>query len=244
MQPVDIKEERRAHDPMDFNDLKELGDAYLAHHGVEGQQWGVQNGPPYPLEGKGKRNFIKQAREARQKRRRKKILKDPEKIVKYQDEFTPEEIDEALKKIDKIIEVKKRIPKKETLTGKEKRHAKTPADLLKNLDKFDADGAKMALERLKKQREIQEMMIDDAKRPAKILGIGNSYLNEITSGVGNVKNLTGNIIGAHDNFMLIGKNGQKYQDQYNSKYGKSGGGVSQDKLDDLIDKIRNAGLDI
>ena len=23
---------------------------YLAHHGIEGQKWGVQNGPPYPLD--------------------------------------------------------------------------------------------------------------------------------------------------------------------------------------------------
>ena len=28
---------------------KENGDNYLEHHGVEGQKWGVKNGPPYPL---------------------------------------------------------------------------------------------------------------------------------------------------------------------------------------------------
>ena len=22
---------------------------YLVHHGIEGQEWGVKNGPPYPL---------------------------------------------------------------------------------------------------------------------------------------------------------------------------------------------------
>ena len=25
---------------------------FLAHHGVKGQQWGVRNGPPYPIEDK------------------------------------------------------------------------------------------------------------------------------------------------------------------------------------------------
>lgn len=25
---------------------------YIAHHGVDGQKWGVQNGPPYPLDSK------------------------------------------------------------------------------------------------------------------------------------------------------------------------------------------------
>ena len=24
-------------------------DNYLVHHGIKGQHWGVQNGPPYPL---------------------------------------------------------------------------------------------------------------------------------------------------------------------------------------------------
>ena len=23
---------------------------YIAHHGIKGQRWGVQNGPPYPLD--------------------------------------------------------------------------------------------------------------------------------------------------------------------------------------------------
>ena len=43
----------------------------LFHHGIKNQQWGVRNGPPYPLNEKGKRNFryhaaIKQARTAKQ----------------------------------------------------------------------------------------------------------------------------------------------------------------------------------
>ena len=25
------------------------GQLYLAHHGIPGQKWGEQNGPPYPL---------------------------------------------------------------------------------------------------------------------------------------------------------------------------------------------------
>lgn len=40
---------------------------YLAHHGIKGQQWGVRNGPPYPIEnhkkrrGKTIRSFSKQS---------------------------------------------------------------------------------------------------------------------------------------------------------------------------------------
>lgn len=33
----------------------------LEHHGIDGQKWGVRNGPPYPLErGKGKRSSVKE----------------------------------------------------------------------------------------------------------------------------------------------------------------------------------------
>lgn len=28
--------------------IRELPD-WLAHHGVQGQKWGVKNGPPYPI---------------------------------------------------------------------------------------------------------------------------------------------------------------------------------------------------
>ena len=27
-----------------------MNDQYLSHHGIEGQKWGQQNGPPYPLD--------------------------------------------------------------------------------------------------------------------------------------------------------------------------------------------------
>ena len=26
-----------------------ISESYLKHHGIEGQKWGIQNGPPYPL---------------------------------------------------------------------------------------------------------------------------------------------------------------------------------------------------
>ena len=39
------------------NTLSEI----LEHHGIDGQKWGVRNGPPYPLErGKGKRASVKE----------------------------------------------------------------------------------------------------------------------------------------------------------------------------------------
>lgn len=37
---------------------------YLAHHGIKGQQWGVQNGPPYPLDSDTHKSVVKKASKA------------------------------------------------------------------------------------------------------------------------------------------------------------------------------------
>lgn len=34
---------------------------HLAHHGIEGQKWGVHNGPPYPIKAQKENPFRKQA---------------------------------------------------------------------------------------------------------------------------------------------------------------------------------------
>ena len=44
---------------------------YIEHHGVDGQQWGVQNGPPYPLSRSAKRRIKREAK--LEKKRLKKI---------------------------------------------------------------------------------------------------------------------------------------------------------------------------
>lgn len=45
------------------NEQKEL----LMHHGIKGQQWGVKNGPPYPLDKAESRRIKAEARLKRQK---------------------------------------------------------------------------------------------------------------------------------------------------------------------------------
>lgn len=55
---------------------------YISHHGIEGQHWGVRNGPPYPLNKAGKKALLKQ-----KKREYKVAVKDAKKYV--QDQVTP-----------------------------------------------------------------------------------------------------------------------------------------------------------
>ena len=35
---------------------------YLKHHGIKGQKWGIQNGPPYPLDDKDHSSSEKKAK--------------------------------------------------------------------------------------------------------------------------------------------------------------------------------------
>lgn len=56
-------------------------DSYISHHGVKGQQWGVQNGPPYPLDPQK----ITDKRTAR-----KTLRKHNTQTLKYLDQLTRE----------------------------------------------------------------------------------------------------------------------------------------------------------
>lgn len=104
-------------------------DNELYHYGVKNMRWGIQNGPPYPLNAKGKAALKKQGekplnakKESRKKsrvekakakaklkaekkklaeeKRRKAILNDPSKLYKNRKQFTKEEIDEAMKQFE------------------------------------------------------------------------------------------------------------------------------------------------
>lgn len=90
----------------------------LAHHGVKDQQWGVQNGPPYPLTGEAKREAKRGYRERRRQdriaRRQERELKKNRKfeqarqkmlgkanikeIRRHSDWFTQQEIESAMRK--------------------------------------------------------------------------------------------------------------------------------------------------
>lgn len=69
----------------------------LYHHGIEGQRWGVRNGPPYPL-----------TTEAREKTKEQAIKEGSAgDIRKYTDEMTNKEIIDALNRIKWMEELDK-----------------------------------------------------------------------------------------------------------------------------------------
>lgn len=111
----------------------------LEHHGVEGQRWGVQNGPPYPLSGDNKRQAQREYKEAkRQKRAEEKeaeITKKKSRIIgkgdvkamrRHPEWFNQQEMEAVLKKNATLNAAK---PSKSVKMTKAKRKALDEADL-------------------------------------------------------------------------------------------------------------------
>lgn len=127
-------------------------DDYLAHHGVRGQKWGVQNGPPYPLGSdistgsrlKSAGDAVKKAKKTFDDSVSKYKAKRAEKIEVEEKKKS----DIAQKKKDKTIanaDVKEIEKIKSTLTTKEFEDAVKRAELNKRL--HDADFSQTKLQK-------------------------------------------------------------------------------------------------
>lgn len=79
---------------------------YLEHHGIEGQKWGVENGPPYPLnkskysrsEKKALNKRVKEAKKSRKNANRYKILMNDKELENYENRLKREKNIDVLTK--------------------------------------------------------------------------------------------------------------------------------------------------
>lgn len=181
--------------------------SYLQHHGIKGMHWGEQNGPPYPLSTKV-HNMVVRNRARRAEKRREKILHDPRKLVKYAPEFTKEEIDEAVSKIDSIEQARKRIrptarekakanreaeSQKHTadsrLAKKIDKYGSTALSLEKNTNKFTNDELREAAARVGIKHDIYSKKMSELDRPRKFLQLGSDLLGTVANLIGNGKKI-------------------------------------------------------
>lgn len=191
---------------------------YLSHHGIKGQKWGEQNGPPYPLSTK-MHNMVVKGRQKRAEKRRQKILHDPKKLTKHAKEFSKEEIDEAIAKIDSIDQAKRRIkPTKGEIRREEKRMAKEesklkairakeekkaekkltkkmekygsdPVSLEANASKFTPSELSAALERVQTKNKVFDAKMDSLNRPKKMLDLGIGYIDSALNLIDRIKKI-------------------------------------------------------
>lgn len=97
---------------------------YLAHHGIKGQKWGVEHGPPYPVrrgaggapkktsiiksrlkassEARAEKRAVKKEESAKEKHEKLKqqVIKHPKDLYKLQNEFSKSEIESIIKDIE------------------------------------------------------------------------------------------------------------------------------------------------
>lgn len=191
---------------------------YLSHHGIKGQKWGEQNGPPYPLSTK-MHNMVVKGRQKRAEKRRQKILHDPKKLTKHAKEFSKEEIDEAIAKIDSIDQAKRRIkPTKGEIRREEKRMAKEESKLkairkkeekkaekklTKKMEKYAPDAItleanaskftptelKAALERVQTKQKVFDAKMDTLNRPKRMFDLGIGYIDSALNLIDRIKKI-------------------------------------------------------
>jgi hypothetical protein len=164
---------------------------YLEHHGILGMKWGKKNGPPYPLSDARHDRIVKRA-----EKRRQRIMKDPKKLYKHSEEFTKEELQEALDKIKVAKAVQREIPEKKRknkkekpvkLSGSKKKWAKDPFELAKHIDKYDEKELEKAKTILENNQYIFDKKMQKAARPKNILDLGIGYLSSITKAISGFK---------------------------------------------------------
>lgn len=166
------------------------GDYYLEHHGILGMKWGKQNGPPYPLSDAKHDEVIERA-----KKKRNKIANNAKQLYKHKEEFTTDEMYEAINKIRANNMAKELIPKKKKkyksvkLKGAKKKWAKDIKTLSKHLDDYTPEEFELAKEVLgrrtyaENQQEAKfQRNLAKAERPLKILRLGTEYLTGLISG--------------------------------------------------------------
>lgn len=176
------------------NSFYDPEDYYLEHHGILGMKWGKQNGPPYPLSD-AKHDRIVERAEKKQAKRKSRIAKDPKKLYKYMDEFTEDELNEAIRRLDIRSKIEDRIPKKKRqnnevkLSAAKKRWAKNPSTLLKNAGKYTKEEFALAYDILTRSSKIFDEKMNRANRPKRVMDIGAGYLTSFKNAATTVKDI-------------------------------------------------------
>lgn len=81
---------------------------YLIHHGIKGQQWGVQNGPPYPLDSKVKAEAYRTREKEKVEKKYSVSKSSKKKIARLENKKNTEglsdkqaiKLDKALKRVE------------------------------------------------------------------------------------------------------------------------------------------------
>lgn len=137
---------------IDKNEIDLVVNNFLEHHGIAGQKWGKQHGPPYPLD----RNSAKQAK-----------LKEKAKARQAREkERTKKRIAKAEKKEERLAKKKEKDSQRtaEKTAKKKEKYSKTAESLYKHRDMYSYQEISDALQKFEWENKIKDYMDKDMTR--------------------------------------------------------------------------------
>jgi len=161
-------------------------DDELYHHGIKGQHWGAQNGPPYPLNAAGKARF----RDRLKKRTRE--LKDGVASVGKKVASAGSNYKEA-KATRKALRIEEKAAKKQEQHQRNLDNlAKSPTYLYKNRDLFTTEELNQALNRINTEQRLHQASMQELKRGKDIVDTIIGYGKTINDAYKTANDLSAN----------------------------------------------------
>lgn len=141
----------------------------IYHHGIDNQQWGVRNGPPYPLK-PAVSSAVKQGKSREEIRAAKKRAKNLKKARAAR-----------AKKREEAAKAKKKAEKQEKAQDQRKnKSGKSPTLMYKNRDLFTTQELKDLADRFAAENRVQEL---SSKRIQTGKDVVNNLLNVAEGGI-------------------------------------------------------------
>lgn len=231
------------------DDLRCSSTNELYHKGIRGQKWGVQNGPPYPLD--PNKDYSKAEKKAlrkeyrkeirRQKKAKKKYEKEENKRLKKQEE--KEKIEEAKKKAiasGKASEIEKY---KKYMTTDEINESLTRIKAVQDLERMSLNELISANDKTK--AELTKIVQENNLRKEELIkkygpGKAEAALDKasrISSNVGNIASNVQKVIGAK-NLLTVGKKSTFELNKLMEKYKNEKRDAKRERL---IQRVINSG---
>lgn len=170
----------------------------IAHHGIKGQKWGVEHGPPYPVRrgagGKPKttsivKSRLKAALNDRAESRKKKKDEKEKRIAEIREKKAQKEAEKHVEDYEKLKE----------------QVIKHPKDLYKKKDSFSKEEIKKLIEEIEFDRKIQDVRDTEIERGLeryKNLGTGVQTTANLAKNLKEIYNVAADV---HNAFVETGR---------------------------------------
>lgn len=161
-------------------------DDELYHHGIKGQHWGAQNGPPYPLNAAGKARFRDRLKQ------RTKELKDGAASIGKKVASVGSNYKEA-KATKKALKIEEKAAKKQEQHQRNLDNlAKSPTYLYKHRDSFTTEELNQALNRINTEQRLHQASMQELKRGKDIVDTIIGYGKTINDAYKTANDLSAN----------------------------------------------------